>query len=81
MSLVIVDDQIRPILQQSASEITFPFIQLESGTCHTGEKPTDWSIQYTFRYDQPMLLQVSRGSIQAVFVMYRFDYIISRTYF
>ena len=37
------------------------------------EMPTDWSIQYVLRHDQPMLLQVPRGPCQAVFVMHRFD--------
>jgi len=37
------------------------------------ETPTDLSIQYILRHDQPMLLQVPHGPGQAVFVMHRCD--------
>ena len=78
LHVVIVDDQIRPILLHSASEISF-----SAGIWNVpySEKPTDWSIHWSiFRYEQLILSQVSHGSGQAVFVMYRFDY-ISQTYF
>jgi len=59
---------------------TSPFMRLGSGKFHTSRKATDRFIQYILRHVQPMLLRVSRGPGQAVYVMYRFDD-VSRIYF
>ena len=40
----------------------------------------DWFIQYILHHVLPMMSQVSSGSGQALFVMFRFDD-ISQTYF